>query len=199
MNRTLVVIGLAVALALLTLSFQRCGQRGAGNAPKVPADVQRVLDSLSVTAASAQKRADSLLRLVGRDTARVRVIQYRVDTLLVSLQNIESIADSLASVGKYEAAYRAARLATDTLHVVVDSLQAALGAERMARSRLLMVYTADTLRRSRTEQVNVRLQETIAQLEKPCRVIGRVPCPSRTVSFTGGVLLGSLTVAVLHP
>lgn len=183
------LIAFAAGLALIASAwlFSTCGRR-SDTGEKIPPKTQRALDSLAADAATFHARADSLLRMVGTDTIRLTRTLTRVDTVTRHAEILEGRADSLARLGAYEAAYRSEHLANDTLHVVIDSLYAALGIERATRTRLLTLYAADTLRRVAVERINTELQTAIGRLERPCRIVGPIPCPSRTVTFVVAAL-----------
>lgn len=178
-------------------AFHTCGKR-SDNAPKIPPAVQKTIDSLNRTNDSVHKATDSVLTVVKHDTVHAIKILRRVDTVERIIRRTEAAADSLAKLQQWEAAYRAEKVANDSLHVVNDSLHAAFVAERNARVETFRLFVSDTVRRTTIERVNTDLQKAISKLQQPCKVIGPIPCPSRTATAVISSLTG-LTVGLLVP
>ena len=185
---------LGAGIFLLAWAFYTCGRRGEVPEEKLPPDVVHRIDSLAATATAFRTRAESLATVIKHDTIRVARIVTRTDTLLQRVTVTERSADSLAALREWESAFRTERSVNDTLHTVIDSLQTAVSIERNAVDVFRGLYVADTLRRSAVEKVNTDLQQAVARLERPCKILGPVPCPSRTVTFIATALV---TIGVL--
>jgi hypothetical protein len=189
-----VPLTLLLALAVVMI-FKTCGT-GSPPGEKIPPPLQRSIDSLDRTGATFKKALDSLVRLVAIDTARAatyRAAERRAKAVADAAQHR---ADSLAAEAETNQQWRSAYDARTTEAVGLRKslwlADSTADAERSARLTLSIAYHADTLRRLTIEKVNKGLRETVDRLEAPCRIVWRVPCPSRTTSAGLGVLSGVL-------
>lgn len=185
-------VAVIIAIALGLAWFFRSCQKEPG--PKIPPRTQRSIDSLVITKPVFDSMQHAGQQQVARDTTRA--ISYRrqaqqaessanfskvtADTLAATAERIKA-ADSAATAWK--AAYEARTREAESWHLAAIRNDSAYQAERDARLTLGSLYGADTLRRIATEKVTTELQDAIKHLQQPCRVIGRIPCPSRTVTF----------------
>jgi hypothetical protein len=175
--------------------------KGCHREPSVPGDklspeAQQIIHALDSTAVTFQRQADSLRRVVVHDTVRAVVLRTSEAKSVASAASIERLADSLARVAKtaddWHAAHDARKREVDTLKVALSRADSTADAERDARVKLGVLYGADTLRRISLERLTGDLRTTIDQLEKPCRILWKIGCPSRTTTAGAGVLLGLL-------
>jgi hypothetical protein len=183
---------LAVALAL-----SHWPRPGSGD--KVPAEVQRSADSLELTRPATEDRRDSILRLVVVDTARAvraeRLAKARKDTAEGFRKRADSSA-ALASVYGDSAflwrdAYENRTAEADQLRLAFAAADSARAAEAMARARFDQLFRDSEARRRVAEEVVIPgLQRAISQLEKPCRLVGPIRCPSRTETALLTVAVG---------
>lgn len=178
--------------------------------PKIPPATQHTIDSLGVTQPTFQARQDSLRAQVTEDSLKVHTIIHRIarnDTNVIRQQmaamHAAHVADSLAMDQKWQDAYAARSAEADSLLGVVakkDSTinywHAAYLAEHSAKIALTVAYTEDTTRRVALERVNADLQRSIAQLEQPCRIVGPIPCPSRTVTMVVSTVVTATAMSI---
>jgi hypothetical protein len=175
--------------------------RGCHREPSVPDDklspeAKKIIRMLDSTAADWRREADSLRTVVVHDT--VRAVSFRTieDRTKVSAAVAERLADSLSrtasSAEEWHAAHDARKAEADTLKLALVAADSVADAERHARVALGIAYGADTLRRVALERLTSDLRTTIGQLEKPCRIVWKLGCPSRTTTAGAGLLLGLL-------
>lgn len=189
---------LAIGLGVL-LAFQSCRDSDPG--PKIPPEVARRIDSMAITrpAFDSTQRAGRVEII--RDTTAA-IVARRAAARSDSLAKLsEQRADSLAEVARdaktsdsaavaWMLAYEARTEEASALRVSRDSARTAYASEHRALLTLSGLYAADTLRRTETERINRDLRTVISKLEKPCRIVGPIPCPNRTVSALLGVAAG---------
>lgn len=188
----------ALVVALVFSSCPRPDEKD-----KVPAPIQKTADSLEATRPAFDDRRDSVVRVVAIDTARAvraeRLARARKD----SAEGFRRQADSLArlagtsadSATLWRQAYERRTEEADQLRASNAAADSALQAERSARLRVSQLFSESELRRRQAEEVVIPgLERAIAQLEKPCRIVGPIPCPSRRVSFVAGA---AAAVAIL--
>lgn len=188
---------LAVTGALVAaLVFSHCGRPG-DDEEKVPAPIAKTADSLEATRPEFTERRDSVVRVVAIDTARARRAEAAAKAAQLRADEADKAADSLAALAAtsadsarlWHAAYDRRTEEAANLRTSLDSAQAATAAERAARLNLGQLFAESERRRKAAEEVVVPgLERAIAQLEKPCRIVGPVPCPSRRVSFVAGAI-----------
>lgn len=187
----LTVTGALVA----ALVFSHCGRSDDGE--KVPAPIAKTADSLAATAPEFGQRRDSVVRVVTIDTARARRAEAATRAAELKAEGARKAADSLAaqaatsadSARLWHAAYDRRTEEAANLRVGLDSAKEAAAAERSARLSLDQLFREAERRRTAAENVVIPgLQKAIAQLEKPCRILGPIPCPSRRVSFVAGAV-----------
>jgi hypothetical protein len=196
---TLLAIG-----AIIVLLFGRCTPTPG---PKIDPKTQRSLDSLALTAQQFKMQRDSLLLHIKHDT--ILSITYQHDAAVANQSAERSRASAVAagkradalakeaaaahtaadSAAKYHAALDERTRERDTLLVAVAAKDSAYKAQVAATAKehsafvnLSTAYGADTTRRVALERVNAGLVKDIARLQQPCKLIGLVPCPSRTVT-----------------
>lgn len=186
----LLIIGLLAGV----LTVKSC--RPEAEAPKIPIETQVTIDSLRRTAEAFRRMADSSQRIIVYDTIRSVVIEKVAIATTKAGEKLGARADSIAAVARdssalWESAYRVRTMEADTLRLAVSQLDTALAFERAARRTLGQVYGADTLRRVAIEHVNADLQDAINHLQQPCKVIGPIPCPSRSVTMVLSLVAGA--------
>ncbi len=187
-------IGVAV---LLLVGAVWLWSRHKGNEPKIPIETQRTLDSLKETSWEFKHQKDSIIRVVVYDTVQAIRAETAARQARARAQTEQHRADSLAMVARtstdsastWRQAYEARTAEAVELRTTVAAKDSAYRFERDARQALSVLYGADTTRRIAIERVNADLVKAIARLEQPCRVIGPIPCPSRTAS---AILAGTL-------
>lgn len=187
------LIGVALgAGAMLALELI---PRGSGD--KVSPELEKTADSLKATRPAAEDRRDSTLRLVVVDSVRAvraeRLAKARKDTA----EAYRKVADSLAALANvygdsaflWRDAYENRTAEADQLSQSLAAADSARGAElaNAGRFRLLWI-DAEARRRAAEEVVIPGLQRSIAQLEKPCRLVGPIRCRSRTETAVLAVL-----------
>jgi hypothetical protein len=150
---------------------------------------QKTIDSLQVT----RPAHDSAL-LVTRQEEAAHVLA--AETLARSVERLRSVAaqqrrvaDSLAALLEWQAAYVARTQEADSLRKVADDATARAEQERFARLQADRRAALDSAR-------NVALQKLALGLEKDanraanCRIAGFIPCATRTQTFVAGAVLG---------
>lgn len=194
----LAVIAGALAIGLVFKSCQRPDDSG-----KIPAPLERKLDSLAVTAPAHQDRQDSIIRVVMVDTIAARRHAAAATAAKRDAEASRQRADELERQARSRAdsailwrqAYDARTEEAAGLRVSLASTDSALAAEKSARAAALAGWRSETARRMSIEDANQGLRAAIARLEKPCRIVGPIPCPNRTVAFVGGVTLGVVALS----
>lgn len=190
----LVVIIAALAIALAVKSWDRPDD------PKIPPGLQKTIDSLEATRRPSVVTRDSIIRLVVHDTVRAAGSSARGDSAARAAAASQVRADSLAALARVSAdsatlwhsAYDAQRQTSDSLRVAVAAKDSAYRAERDARAKLLLVVRAATIRMNAIQDANDRLVKRIGELETPCKIIGPIRCPSRTMTMliTAATIVG---------
>lgn len=169
--------------------------------PKIDPATQHVIDSLRVTADGFRHQADSALGVVRIDTIRAAARVVTKTKVVADAAALGRLADSLArvadSAATWQRAYTVRTLERDTLQVALALADTALLFERDARGQLQLLYAQDTARRAALERVSAGLQRDIARLQQPCKLIGPLPCPSRTVTLIAGAALGLVATRAL--
>lgn len=202
MNTSLVklgIVGVILGIIVLTLTLRGCH---VDPGPKIDPATQHSIDSLKITKPAFDSTQHAAAQAVARDTI-VTVIHDRASNVtLTEARTAQARADALAieagratdSATAWHRAYDERTIEAGKLRTSLAEKDSALTSERSALFRLSGAYAADTLRRLAIEKVNRGLVDDIAKLNQPCRVIGPIPCPSRTIvalaSGVGGALLG---------
>lgn len=196
--KRIVWVVVAVVAGLLILSWAKSCADRSGEEPKIPPQVQRDLDSLQITRPTHNAAVDSALMRARRDSiARVQA-QREAARAQADARESRRVADSIAavaqSVEQWKAAHDARQKEAVKWEQTASQKDIALQKEISAHSETRRALTLETTRRVHLETVTIPgLTETIARLEKPCKV-GFIPCPSRTVvgiiSAGSGYLLG---------
>lgn len=194
----LAVIAGALAIGLVFKSCQKPDDSG-----KIPAPLERKLDSLAITAPSHQDRQDSIIRVVVEDTVAARrhaaaasAAKRDAEASRLRADDLERQARSRAdSALLWRQAYEARTEEAVGLRSSLASSDSALASERSARAAALAGWRSETARRMSIEDANQGLRSAIERLEKPCRIVGPIPCPNRTVAFVGGVALGVVALS----
>jgi hypothetical protein len=190
---------LAIGLGVL-LTFQSCRDTAPG--PKIPSDVARRIDSMSITRPAFDSTQAAGRVTIIRDTSAALVARRAAARSDSMAKASERRADSLADVAReakasdsaavgWMLAYEARTEEASALRISRDSARAAYASEHRALVTLGGLYAADTLRRSETDRINSDLRKAIDRLEKPCRVVGPIPCPNRIVSALLGAAAGA--------
>lgn len=159
-------------------------QRGADSAMRA---------SLLAEAERARQRADSAERVAS--AARLRAAGLSRDAARAG-----RLADSLARTEDWQLAYAARTAERDTLLTVVAAqetalaqLDTALAAERARGLTLAEAEANARTRLTQSEDLNRRLRAD-AERAGRCRIAGLIPCPSRGVAFTAGLVAGAAIV-----
>lgn len=192
-------ISLAMVLLMIVsalLIFRSCRRTEQTEADKLPPAVVKTMDSLDRTKPEFEARKDSIIRVVVFDTARAVAFRRAEERAKLAASSAERRADSLAKLAttaqEWHAAYDARTSEADTLKLALIRADSVSEAERRARVNLSLAYGADTTRRVALEKLTVDLRAAIVKLEKPCRLLGPIPCPSRSASAGLGLLAGAL-------
>jgi hypothetical protein len=196
-NSVSLSLGVTAILVVATvLIFRGCGTPKQTEADKLPPAVVKTMDSLAHEQPAFVHRQDSLVKVVVFDTARAVAYRKAEERAKMAAASAERRADSLGrvatSANEWHAAYEARSSQADTLKMALARADSVAEAERSARRTLALAYGADTTRRVAVEKLNADLREAIRSLEKPCRIIGPIPCPSRTASAGLGLLAGAV-------
>lgn len=197
----------AILIGALVIGFmvKSCAREPG---PKIPPKVQQSIDSLKITKPTFDSVARAGAATVARDTTRAKGYKTQATRTEITARGETVLADSLALVAtrarsadsaalSWQSAYEARTREADAWHATAVRNDSAYLAERDARTQLAALYGADTLRRIATETVNTDLQKAIAKLQVPCRIIGPIPCPSRTATFVGSVVLGAVAARAI--
>lgn len=191
----ILIVGLVVVLLMINWP--------SNNQPKINPTLQRSLDSSDATRPDFMRRRDSLTALAVLDTAIALRTSERADSLARIARRARARADSLARTGReWQAAYDARTEEArqlDSAYTVKDS---AWRAEREGRIHYQQLATEEEMRRRSLEKLNSGLRVTINSLERPCRLVGPVPCPNRwtvaVLSVIGGYFAGSVAPAPIR-
>jgi hypothetical protein len=208
--------GLVIIFLVIAFAVKSCAPAPR---PKIDPKTQKSIDSLDATKPGFEKQKDSLITVVKHDTIFAKAADKasaeantRAERSRASAVASGKRADSLAAVARAHAdsallwrnAYEQRTMQADTLTRTVAEKDSALTAEHAAflheqdaRIGLGRLFGADTLRRLAIEKVNKGLEDDIKKLQQPCRIVGPIPCPSRTVvgllSATLGAVAGRAT------
>lgn len=178
-------------------------------APLIPPDVQRELDSLRETRQRAEQTIDSLRTSAAEATARATTATGRAYRAEAVAHQHRGTADSLArdaaasgrrdqpmaqQVLLWRTAYDARSAEAESLRASGAQKDTALEELRTAVDRLQQALAASEARRQRSEALNDQLAEALQRAQRGCRIVGPIPCPSRTVTgvvaFAAGVGAG---------
>lgn len=162
---------------------------------KIPPDLQVTLDSMGRTQLAHDLMQDSLTQLQRQDSILRAAEQLRAQMAASRARLQKMTADSLAAMAQtadeWHAAHDARAKEAQEWQASAAAKDSALTLEIAAHARTKFQLTEETKRRVELETVIVPgLRETIASLEKPCRVARYIPCPSRTVTGLLGAGLG---------
>jgi hypothetical protein len=193
------IVGVIAVIVAVVFGLRGC-QSDQG--PKIDPVTQRLIDSLKMTKRSFDSTQHAVAQAVGRDTV-ISIVHDRASAVqLAAAKAAASRADSLAIVARTSAdsatawhrAYDARTEEAGKLQNALAQKDSALTSERSAFFQLSGAYDRDTLRRIAIEKVNDGLKDDIAKLQQPCRIVGPIPCPSRTavalLAGVGGALAG---------
>lgn len=188
-----------VVIAILGagLAFKSC-QKPTPTDNLTPPE-HKTIDSLKNTQPTFAKTQDSIIHIVVVDTQHAAVSRKAEIAAKASAARAEHRADSIAAIASsmadWKSAYDARTQETVGLKLAVQHADSIAADERDARIKLSTAYGADTLRRVAIEKLNVGLVKTIGELQRPCKIVGPIPCPSRTVtavlSGIGGAIAGN--------
>lgn len=174
--------------------------------PKIPVKTQKSIDSMNTTKPAFDSTQRAGQQKVARDTLRATAHKAQATQAEATANFAKITADSLAitaararsadsAAAAWKDAYDARTREAEAWHVAAVRNDSAYRAERDARLTLMTVYSADTLRRQATERINGELQKAIAKLQQPCRIVGPIPCPNRTVTMVISATLGAVAGA----
>lgn len=164
--------------------------------PKIPPVVQADIDSLRITRPMHDAARDSALARARQDSI-IRVdAQRRAARAEASAMAARRLADSLAaaaqSAEEWKAAHDQREAEARRWEQTANEKEKALQAEVASHAETSIALGLELGRRLHLETVTVpNLQLTIAELEKPCKVIGPIPCPSRKVVAVVSAGLGA--------
>lgn len=198
----LVGVGIVGVIAIIVAVL--FGLRGCHTTPgpKIDVKTQHSLDSLKITKPAFDSTQKAIAAAVARDTIITIIHDKASAVALAASVEARTRADALAleartaldSATAWHRAYDARTEEAGKLRTALAEKDSALTSERSALFRLSGAYASDTLRRNSIERVNKGLVDDIAKLQQPCRIIGPIPCPSRTASAllagVGGALAG---------
>jgi hypothetical protein len=195
------LLGVIIAILALGYVVKSC-QRPSDPSEKIPPATQRTIDSLTRTKPAFDSVADSLRVRIIHDTVQSVQLQEAAARSATRARDAQARADALAeaahvaqdSTAAWRRAYEARTAEAVALRETVRNDSLAIGREVDARRALALAYGADTLRRVAIERVNADLSAVIERLDVPCRIVGPIPCPSRTttavLSAIGGAVAG---------
>lgn len=159
--------------------------------PKIDPKLQRSLDSSEATRPDFLRRRDSLARIAVLDTLISVRQSERSDSLARVARRARARADSLARLGtEWRAAYEARTEEADSLALALVQKDSAWRSERSSRINFQRLAAEEEARRRSLETLNGGLRRTIASLERPCRLVGPIPCPNRLTSAVLSALAG---------
>lgn len=198
-------LGIAgVVVAILAIGYAMKSCQGSDNTPKIPPKVQKTIDSLDNTKKSFEQTQDSIRHVVVYDTVKATVYAAAATRAKAAAENAQRRADSLAiaagtavdSATAWHKAYDARTAEAVGLRVEAAKSDSAYRSERDARLNLSTLYGADTLRRVALDNLNRDLRKTIDDLERPCKVLKYISCPSRTTTGVISALAGAGAVYI---
>lgn len=199
---TTALLGVLPWALVLVLAIVVVGRWSRGGGPAAEPAVLARVDTVLVENAEAQRVADSLAADAHEHEARAARAEARARRLEVTSTRMKGVADSFAIEARHEAdsasvwrlAYDARTTEAELLREERDEYRAGF----IERGVALAAMTArgDTLetRLGVVEPLLHQLRSDLARAEEPCRVVWKVPCPSRTqvgvVTAVAGVLAG---------
>lgn len=199
---TLAIIAVALAVALAVKSWPHSDpQKG-----KVPPQIAKTSDSLKVTRPEFGARRDSVLRVVVVDTIRAARAERAAKAAELKAEGFRKAADSIAALARaqgdssflWKFAYDNRTNEAEHLQFSLDSTKSALASERSARVSVEFLRGDAERRRKIAEETTIPgLERAIAALEKPCRIVGPIRCPSRTVTAVLAVTTTALVAATV--
>ncbi len=183
-----------IAVLAIALGVKSCERPPEAN---IPPALQKTLDSIAAVAPVVAAHRDSVIKIVVRDTTKARIQAARADSVLRVADAARGIADSLAALARQRAdsaalwhqAYDAERLAGDVVRRALASKDSAYRVEATNTIRLLGQMHLDSIWANGLASANSSLVSRIRQLEAPCRVVGPIPCPTRTQTMVATAIL----------
>lgn len=190
--------GIVIAILVVGYLWKSCDRP---DPQKLPPEIVKTIDSLDNTKPDFDRSQDSLRKAVQKDTAVAVRHKVAAKAFETAADSIGRRGDSLAGVARtaldsaaaWRRAYTERTAETVQLRKVIAQTDSAYRAEVSARMALSIAYGADTLRRISVEKLNAGLRQTIEELERPCKFLKYVSCPSRT---TTGVFSSLLAIGV---
>jgi hypothetical protein len=177
----------AIILLALALVLAR---HFTGATVKVPPALTTRVDSMRITAPSYAASQESLTVAASAAVATAARHAARATVHRANADRSAQRADTLARDTLWRAAYEARTAEVVQLRdaFVAESLRA----DREVEARVLAERRADAaeLRVAALTNLNNDVYRTL-QRATECRVIGPIPCPSRTVVAVGGVIVGA--------
>jgi hypothetical protein len=182
-----------VALVAVIVGMAILQYRGSNTGEAISPAHKKTTDSLATTKPAFDAHKDSVLAQVARDTVEVaRYVKESADAERRA-GDAGRRADSLAELNSnWQAAYEQRTEQVVDLKVSLAKKDSAWKDERSARLRVEGLYGADTTRRIALERLADGLRKDLAAAERPCRIVGPIPCPNRRTSAVGGLLLGGI-------
>lgn len=189
----------AIIVAIVAIGYTIANNR-ADPKPKIAPELQAKMDSLDMTKKSFEHAQDSLRHVVIYDTVKASVHAAAATRATAAAKAAQHVADSLAVAAQdahdagesWHKAYDARTEEAVGLRVAAAKSDSAYRFERDARLTLSELYKADTLRRVAIQDLNVGLKKTIEGLERPCKVVKYLSCPSRTTTAVISAVTGAL-------
>lgn len=190
--------GIAIAILAIGFVVKSCDDPSP---LKLPPAIVKTIDSLDTTKPAFDAEQDSLRKAVAGAAERAMRYKLAAEAFQGRTRAAEALADSLARVAQatnapdsaWRKAYDARTVEAVGLRRQVALTDSAYRSEHAALMKLSIAYGADTLRRISVEKLNAGLRQTIEELERPCKFLKYVSCPSRT---TTGVVSSLFTLGV---
>jgi hypothetical protein len=145
---------------------------------------------------SVTKVADSVTREVTNRIASNRKVEARLLETLAANDSLLRLppdsTDVLLLRLQLARTTEVARLFRDSTEVLLSTVLFSISAHDAERSAWLAE------REAATAHIAAQAAVIAALKDRECRVLWRIPCPSRTQTFVGGVVVGVLTLAVVR-
>jgi hypothetical protein len=197
----LLALGLLVALSLGGI---RCSAYRQGGDDARLAVLEQNAHKASLAGIRSRAVTDSVIRKVDSVTREVtnriasnRKVEARLLETLAANDSLLADSSRSAIEGRATELFVALQRTTEVARLFRDSTEVLLTGVAILVSAHEAERSAWLAERESNTNLLAAKNNLIAALEaRECRVLWRIPCPSRTQTFVGGVVVGVLTLAV---
>lgn len=183
-----------------------------GHAADVSSELVKEVDLARASAVVYEQTQNALLGAVQEATARADSLKraatdanVKADGTYAQSQALGRRAKALAdSARDFEAAYALQSAQVASLEWVVSQKDTVIAdlhdsLEQQKRATAAQSSRADSAdnRARRLQDLNERLGRETVKVARGCVIVMRIPCPTRTQTYVGGVLTGGLAILAL--